>query len=150
MAHELTVEQIQDVKSAFEKYKNKPDKSTGNEADKMDIGIIEMALSDLKIGISKKEIKEFLSGLGNPAYIDFSIFMRLSAIKFKEIEFIKELESAFKSFDTKNKGFLTYNELSLILTENGQCLSPEESKELLKSLEIFGVFNYSEFVKDSI
>ena len=76
--------------------------------------------------------------------------MRLSAIKFKEIEFIKELESAFKSFDTKNKGFLTYNELSLILTENGQCLSPEESKELLKSLEIFGVFNYSEFVKDSI
>ena len=52
MAHELTVEQIQDVKSAFEKYKNKPDKSTGNEADKMDIGIIEMALSDLKIGIS--------------------------------------------------------------------------------------------------
>lgn len=151
MAHELTVEQIQDCKSAFEKYKKKIDKGISNEGGgRMDIDIIELALSELKIEISKKEINEFLFNLGNPIDIDFAIFLRLSAIKYKEIEFIKELESAFKSFDTKNKGFLTYDELRLILTENGPCLAPDQSEELLKSLNVQGNFDYYKFIKDSI
>ena len=151
MAHELTVEQIQDCKSVFERYKKKEDlKSPGEESTRMDISEIEHALGELKIDITQKEIKDFLVNLGNPKDIDFAIFLRLSAIKFKEIEFIKELECAFKSFDTKNKGFLTYNELRSILTENGPYLSQDQCEELLKSLNIEGNFDYNKFVKDSI
>ena len=109
-----------------------------------------LALKELKIDITSKEINEFLFNLGNPSEIDFAIFLRLAAIKFKEIEFIKELECAFKSFDNKNKGYLTYDELKIILTENGPCLSLDQSEELLKSLNIKGDFDYADFVKKSI
>ena len=80
--------------------------------------------------------------------IDFTTFLRFTTIKFREKEFLKEIHSAFKAFDTTNKEYLSYDEIKSIITDFGPNLSSEKADKLLKDLGIEQnkKINYYDFV----
>lgn len=150
MAHELTFEQIQESKRVFDSFKNQDEKSM-DEA-KITINAVLPALLELKFEIGREEVNEMCNNMNLGKDIDFPTFLRLAAIKFKQEEFTKELELAFKAFDKGGKGFLSYDELRSIITDYGPKMSLEQSDELLKEMgrDLRGKFNYKEFVKEDI
>lgn len=152
MTHELTFEQIQKSKKAFDQFKNE---STSNEDGVMSNVKLLQALIMLEFEAGQEEIQEIKKNMNLGADIDFSTFLRITAIKFKQQELVKELENAFRAFDKNNNGYLTYKDLRAIITENGPNLSQEEANELLKDLGYMDEINskkfyYKTFVSDTI
>ncbi len=150
MTHELTFEQIQNSKKYFDIHKNL--EPTGEEY-YMNVNKLINALDDLGFLTGKDEIDEFKKNMSLSNEIDFPTFLRITAIKFKQQELVKELEGAFKAFDKNNNEFLSYKELRSIITEYGPKLSLDEADEILKELDIQKDnknFNYKDFVNDTI
>ena len=151
MTHELTFEQIQKSKKTFDLHKND---SKETEEGLMSINKLLPALIHLEFEIGNEEIQEIKKNMNLGQEIDFSTFLRITAIKFKQQELVKELEGAFKAFDKNNNGYLTYKELRAIITENGPNLSIEEANNLLKELgyndDNTKTINYKAFVSDTI
>lgn len=150
MTHELTFEQIQNSKKYFDIHKN--NEPTGEEY-YMNVNKLINALDDLGFLTGKDEIDEFKKNMSLSNEIDFPTFLRITAIKFKQQELVKELEGAFKAFDKNNNEFLSYKELRSIITEYGPKLSLDEADQLLKELEIqkdSKNFKYKDFVNDTI
>jgi calmodulin len=152
MTHELTFEQIQKSKKAFDKFKYET--NTGDEGF-MSVDTLLNALVTLEFDIGQDEIQDIKKNMNLGSDIDFSTFLRITAIKFKQQELAKELENAFKAFDKHNNGYLSYKELRSIITENGPNLSIDEANELLKELGLLDDisnknFYYKSFVSDTI
>lgn len=150
MAHELTFEEIQNCKKVFDDYKNQDDQSA--EDAKMSIVNLQKALEDLKFKIETNELEEICDNMNIAGEIDFPTFLRISAIKFKQQEFVNALGDAFKAFDKNNKGYLTYEELRSIITDFGPKISIEQADALLKELEIAQnkKFKYQDFIEKNI
>ncbi len=150
MTHELTFEQIQNSKKYFDIHKNV--EPTGEEY-YMSVNKLINALDDLGFLTGKDEIDEFKKNMSLSNEIDFPTFLRITAIKFKQQELVKELEGAFKAFDKNNNEFLSYKELRSIITEYGPKLSLDEADLLLKELDIqkdSKNFKYKDFLNDTI
>jgi Ca2+-binding EF-hand superfamily protein len=151
MAHELTFEQIQLSKQVFDKYKDNEGDINGEY--RMKVTDLFRAMHEgLEFEMSVDELKEITCTMSLGEYIDFPTFLRIVAIKFKQEEFLKELEAAFKAFDKTGKGYLTYDELKTILTDYGPNLSIEQCDQLLKDLgrNMQEHFEYKSFVKDEL
>jgi calmodulin len=151
MAHELTFEQIQLSKQVFDKYKD----NEGDANDEYRIRVSDLFIAmnkGLEFQMSQDELREITSTMNLGEHIDFPTFLRIVAIKFKQEEFLKELEAAFKAFDKTGKGYLTYDELKTILTDYGPNLSIEQCDQLLKDLgkNMQEHFDYKSFVKDEL
>ena len=149
MAHELTFEQIQKYKKAFDE--NKVRDEQNKEDEKMPVLEIQKAMHDLEFEMNQQEVENIMNDLGlqgeNTEDIDFPTFLRIAAIKYKQKEFINALEEAFKAFDKDGKEYLTYDELKTILTDYGPKLSSEQADNLLKELpDDKNKFKYKDFV----
>ena len=151
MAHELTFEQIQLSKQIFDQFKE-GDTNPNGESRIRTSNLLKIMIEGLNFQISQMELSEITSNMNLAYYIDFPTFLRIVAIKFKQEEFIKELEGAFKAFDKTSKGYLTYDELKTILTDYGPNLSIEECDALLKDLgkDMKEQFKYKDFVKEQL
>jgi Ca2+-binding EF-hand superfamily protein len=150
MAHELTFEQIQESKRVFDSHKisdNHP-----NEEAKISTNSLILALTDLNFDIGAEDVTEMKNNMSLGNEIDFPTFLRIAAIKFKEKEFIKELESAFKAFDKHNHEYLSYEELRSIITDYGPKLSLDKADSLLTEMGIEKdrKFTYKDFVEKNI
>lgn len=150
MASELNNQQIEESKTVFDKYRIYQN-AVLDEA-KISAKDLFKALLELKFEISLEEVKEYIIKLNVPQEIDFSTFLRIAAIKFRERDFDKEIHEAFRSFDKKNKNYLTYDELKAIITDYGPKISSEGADDLLKDLglESDKKFKYEDFVKNSL
>ena len=149
MAQELTFEQIQKCKKAFDE--NKIRDEHNKEDEKIGILDIQKAMKDLEFVMNQQEVESIMGDLGlqgdNLDEIDFPTFLRIAAIKFKQKEFVNALEEAFKAFDKDGKEYLTYDELKTILTDYGPKLTNEQADNLLKEFpEEKSKFKYKEFV----
>lgn len=149
MAHELTFEQIQKCKKAFDE--NKTRDEANKEDTKLPVLQIRKAMYELEFDLSQAEIENIMNDLGIQGEVtdevDFPTFLRIAAIKYKQKEFVTALEEAFKAFDKDGKEYLTYDELKAILTDFGPKLSNDQAEELLKELpEDKTKFKYKDFV----
>jgi calmodulin len=151
MAHELTFEQIQLSKQVFDRYKE-PDVNNTGESKVLKANLLAILVQGLNFEMSQGELDEILVNMNVSNLIDFPTFLRIVAIKFKQEEFTKELELAFKAFDKTSKGYLTYDELKSILTEYGPKLTIEQAENLLNEMgrDAKKKFYYKEFVKDEL
>lgn len=151
MAHELTFEQIQQCKKVFNDNKKTSDENV--EDSKMLVQYIKKALIELGFTkIEDEEINGIISSWNLILEIDFPVFLRIAALKFKQVEFISALEDSFKAFDKSNKDYLTYDELRSIITDFGPKISLDQADSLLKELgvEQNKKFKYKEFVAKNI
>jgi len=146
MANDLTLDQIEQSKKIFEKYRIQDDKPL--EEAIMSIEELFPAMMELNFEISLNEIKEIIKKIKINEYIDFSTFVRICAIKFRERDFSIEVLNAFKSFDRTNKDYLTYEELKGIITDYGPKISSEAADNLMKELglEQNKKFLYGDFI----
>lgn len=150
MAHELTFEQIQDSKRAFDRYKITEKLDPNDDEEKIHRKSILLALLDLKFDVGQEEINDMITNMSIPEIVDFPTFLRIAAVKYKQSEFITEVELSFKAFDKDNKGFLTDEELKSILTDFGPKLSMENAEKLLNELGITKKFDFQNFVHEKI
>ena len=112
MTYELTFEQIQKCKRVFDNNKSNP----LNDRDDIRLPSENLikAFTDLDFDITQKELNSIMFELGmDPVIseIDFSSFLRIALVIFKQEEFNLCLEDAFKSFDEDNKKSLDYAQL---------------------------------------
>lgn len=151
MAHELTYEEIQMCKKVFDT--NKIAILGDNAEAKITIEGSMKALCEMEFNLSEEEVREILSNMNiEVSKIDFPSFLRVAATKFKQREFLQAICDAFKAFDKKNKGYLTYEEVKHVLIDHGPKLAPDEAENLLQELRISPKedFEYTKFVKDNI
>ena len=148
MAHELTVEQIQESKSVFDKLKD------AKETDEPFLAYdrLKDALLELNFEVTDEEVADLKSNMKLNADIDFPTFLRIAAAKFKDQEFVKELKSAFKAFDVDSSQSLTYDQLRSIITDYGPKLTLDQADKLLKDLGIneSHTFDYNSYIKKSL
>ena len=148
MSYELTFEQIQRCKRVFDNNKSNP----LNDRDDIRLPSENLikAFSDLEFNITRKELNSIMIELGmdpDIGEIDFSSFLRLALVKFKQEEFNLCLEDAFKSFDEENKKNLNYNQLKNILTQYGPKLDENDADDLIKDfIDENQNFDYKEFI----
>ncbi len=151
MAHELTFEEIQNCKKVFDENRNQENPNI--EDDHMNINNLDKAIEALNFKIEGEELDEIIKNMNLKKEIDFPTFLRIAAIKYKQVEFVKALGDAFKAFDKNNKGYLTFDELRSIVTDYGPKLSIDQADNLLKELGIENSnkkFRYQEFVEKNI
>ena len=148
MTYELTFEQIQKCKRVFDNNKSNP----LNDRDDIRLPSENLikAFTDLDFDITQKELNPIMSELGmdpDISEIDFSSFLRIALVIFKQEEFNLCLEDAFKSFDEDNKKSLDYAQLKNILTQYGPKLEENDAEDLIKDfIDENQNFDYKEFI----
>ena len=148
MTYELTFEQIQKCKRVFDNNKSNP----LNDRDDIRLPSENLikAFTDLDFDITQKELNSIMFELGmdpDVSEIDFSSFLRIALVIFKQEEFNLCLEDAFKSFDEDNKKSLDYAQLKNILTQYGPKLEENDAEDLIKDfIDENQNFDYKEFI----
>ena len=148
MTYELTFEQIQKCKRVFDNNKSNP----LNDRDDIRLPSENLikAFTDLDFNITQKELNSIMFELGmdpDISEIDFSSFLRIALVIFKQEEFNLCLEDAFKSFDEDNKKSLDYAQLKNILTQYGPKLEENDAEDLIKDfIDENQNFDYKEFI----
>ena len=148
MSYELTFEQIQRCKRVFDNNKSNP----LNDRDDIRLPSENLikAFTDLDFDITQKELNSIMFELGmdpDISEIDFSSFLRIALVIFKQEEFNLCLEDAFKSFDEDNKKSLDYAQLKNILTQYGPKLEENDAEDLIKDfIDENQNFDYKEFI----
>jgi Ca2+-binding EF-hand superfamily protein len=148
MTYELTFEQIQKCKRVFDNNKSNP----LNDRDDIRLPSENLikAFTDLDFDITQKELNSIMFELGmdpDISEIDFSSFLRIALVIFKQEEFNLCLEDAFKSFDEDNKKSLDYAQLKNILTQYGPKLEENDAEDLIKDfIDENQNFDYKEFI----
>lgn len=151
MTYELTFEQIQKCKRVFDNNKSNP----LNDRDDIRLPSENLikAFTDLDFDITQKELNSIMFELGmdpDISEIDFSSFLRIALVIFKQEEFNLCLEDAFKSFDEDNKKSLDYAQLKNILTQYGPKLEENDAEDLIKDfIDENQNFDYKEFISKS-
>ncbi len=108
-------------------------------------------LKALQIKVDDKELQVLLNQMdGNRSgEIDFNEFKAVMAEKYFRGHHIKELEVAFKKYDSDGNGFITTDELQITMSNLGRRMSRNEIKSMMQSLDINhdGKISFQEFIK---
>jgi len=70
--------------------------------------------------------------------IDFEEFLQMMAKKMKDTDTEEEMKEAFKVFDRDNNGFISAQELRLVMANLGEKLTDEEVEEMIKEADMNG------------
>lgn len=136
---ELTDEQKQDVKEAFDLFD--PD-GNGQIATKE----IKVAMRALGFEPKKEEMKKLISevdpdGVGT---LSFDEFLDLMTIKMSERDSKDEVLRAFKLFDDDNTGKISFRNLKRVAKELSENLTDEEIQEMIDEADRDGDGEISE------
>lgn len=144
MAENLTDEQIQEFKEAFNLY----DKDGDGTITILELGTVMRSLGQ---NPSEAELQDLLNEVDNDGncVIDFLEFLEMMAKKGNHTNSEDELIEAFKVFDKDGNGFITSKELKHVMTNLGEKLTIEEAEEMINEADLDGdgQINYEEFVK---
>lgn len=79
--------------------------------------------------------------------IDFPEFLMMMALKFNTENAEEEVREAFKVFDGDGNGYINRQELSVVMANIGEKLSPDEIQAMIDEADVDGdgQINYEEF-----
>lgn len=80
--------------------------------------------------------------------IEFNEFLMMMSRKMKEADSEEELREAFRVFDRDGDGFISREELSLVMNNLGEKLSDDDVEDMIREADLDGdgKINYQEFV----
>ena len=105
----------------------------------------------LKVDLDIKSVRKIINEVdeeGNGT-LDFPEFLSLISKKKKPVDFEKELNDTFNTFDESNNGLISAEQLFKILVKFGESVTLEEVKVLIKEFDHDNdkLINYEEFAK---
>lgn len=124
--HELTEEQRQEIKEAFDLF----DTDSSGSIDQKELKV---AMRALGFEPKKDEIKKMIADIDKDGSgtIDFNEFVYMMTGKMSERDSKEEILKAFKLFDDDETGFITLNNLRRVAKEIGENMSDEELREMI-------------------
>jgi len=142
--NEMTEEQLNDIREAFNMFDQNGDGSISTEE-------LKEVMSNLGQVVSDEEIKDMLEDVDTDAEgsLDFDAFKKIMSQKLGATDINNEIQEAFQFFDQDGDGTITAEELRLCMKKLGEELTEEEIEEMLKEADSDGngEIEYAEFVK---
>ncbi|KAK6170336.1 hypothetical protein SNE40_018750 [Patella caerulea] len=144
MAEQMTEEQISQLKETFAAFDENGDGAiTTSELGKV--------LKSIGQNPTEAELKDMINEVdadGNGT-VDFSEFVTMMARKMNDRDTEDELFTAFCLFDEDKDGYISIDEMRLVMKKLGENLTDEEAHDMIRlaDLDGDGKVNYSEFVK---
>ncbi|XP_037531546.1 caltractin [Nematolebias whitei] len=137
--HELTEEQVQEVKEAFDLFDTD---GTGT----IDVRELKVAMRALGFEPKKEEIKAVVSEFvkGSSGTVDFSEFLSIMTQKMNEKDSKEEILKAFRLFDDDCTGKITFKNLKRVAKELGENLTDDELQEMIDEADQDGDGEVSE------
>jgi Ca2+-binding EF-hand superfamily protein len=101
---------------------------------------LEKVLHALNIKPNADELKQLMATMDsdNSGEIDFNEFKKVMAGSFFKKYSKKELEAAFRKFDTDGSQYITAQELQHILTRMGRSLNRSDIEAMIKQVDSSG------------
>jgi len=143
-AQELTEEQLEEVKEAFNLFDT-------NHSGTIDVRELKAAMRALGFEMKKEEVRKMLSDIHKEPtdHIDFHEFVQMMSGKMGERDTEEEIMKVFMLFDEDNTGFITFRNLKRICTELGENLTDGEIQEMIDEADRDndGQINPQEFLR---
>eukprot|EP00937_MAST-01D_sp_MAST-1D-sp2_P004005 g4005.t1 len=131
MTASLTNDQIMEFKSAFEGFA----KGKEEEIHVSELGNVLASLGEVpeesELAAMVKEVDSDGSGS-----IDFLEFLTMMARKMKDKDSDQEIKACFKLFNKDGRGYVTREQLRMILTNLGEPLSVEEVDDIINEADM--------------
>jgi len=141
---ELTDEQKQEIKRAFDLFDKDDSKS-------IDVDELQYAMKALGITLKKDEVRKMMEEVdddGNGT-IEFKEFLDLMSKKMEQRNPIEELKKAFRTFDIDDSGRITAENLVRVAEELKEPLTLEDAKGMIyeATRDREGTVNIEDFLK---
>lgn len=126
----LTAQQISELKEAFQLFDRDGDGTISTD----ELGIVLRSIgqnpTDAQIEAMIAEVDDDKNG-----YCEYDEFLLLMSKKMNDSQMDEEMMEAFKTFDDKGKGYISYNDLKRVLKSYNENLSDEEVKLMFKETD---------------
>ncbi|XP_044255898.1 caltractin [Tribolium madens] len=141
---ELTEEQKNDIKEAFDLFDNEG-------AGKIDAKDLKVAIRALGFEPKKEEIKKMIADIDThgTGKLSFDDFLQLMTVKMAEKDSKEEIMKAFRLFDDDDTGKISFKNLKRVAKELGENLTDEELQEMIDEADRDGdgEINQEEFLR---
>ncbi|KAG8806496.1 hypothetical protein FRC18_006063 [Serendipita sp. 400] len=125
-----TVKQIAEFKEAFSLF----DKDGDGTITTKELGVVMRSLGQNPTDAELRDMINEVDVDGNGT-IDFGEFLTMMARKIKESDRDEEIRQAFKVFDKNGDGYVTTEELALVMSNLGEKLSSHELSEMMREAD---------------
>jgi len=145
MINKLTDEQINEFKEVFSLF----DKNNDGTITTKELGEVMRSLGQNPTESDLQNMQNEVA-CENGVEIDFPEFLSMMAIQMKEPNTEEdELIEAFRVFDNKGNGLISYKELKHVLMNLGEKITEEEIDEMIRQCQTDGdsYVNYEEFTR---
>lgn len=144
MADILTEEQIAEYKEAFGLF----DRDGNGVITTQELGTV---MRNLGQNPTEQEVKNMIKevDIDGSGTLNFSEFKFMMAKRMRSIDIEEERREAFRIFDKDNNGYISRDELRIVMGNLGENLTDEEVDEMIKEADVDGDgrINYEEFIK---
>ncbi|CAH1370835.1 hypothetical protein MTP99_012348 [Tenebrio molitor] len=141
---ELTEEQKNDIKEAFDLFDN-------DGSGKIDAKDLKVAIRALGFEPKKEEIKKMIADIDTKGTgkLSFDDFIQLMTMKMAEKDSKEEIMKAFRLFDDDETGKISFKNLKRVAKELGENLTDEELQEMIDEADRDGdgEINQEEFLR---
>ncbi|EFA02905.2 uncharacterized protein LOC660873 isoform X1 [Tribolium castaneum] len=141
---ELTEEQKNDIKEAFDLFDNEG-------SGKIDAKDLKVAIRALGFEPKKEEIKKMIADIDTQGTgkLSFDDFLQLMTMKMAEKDSKEEIMKAFRLFDDDETGKISFKNLKRVAKELGENLTDEELQEMIDEADRDGdgEINQEEFLR---
>ncbi|KAI8840898.1 centrin-1 [Chytridium lagenaria] len=142
--HELTPEQKQEIREAFDLFDT-------DGSGTIDTKELKVAMRALGFEPKKDEIKRMIAEVDKTGTgtIDFNEFLELMTAKMAEKDSREEILKAFRLFDDDETGKISFRNLKRVAKELGENLTDEELQEMIDEADRDGdgEINEDEFLR---
>ena len=143
MTKNLTEEQIEEVKEAFQLF----DINGDGTITKIELGTVMRSLGQ---NPTETELLDMINEVDEDGggSIEFTEFLTMMVKKMKHTDTEDDIRETFRIFDEDGNGFITFQELRHALKNLGENLTDDEIDEMIREADIDGdgAVNYEEFV----
>jgi len=133
LAHELTCEQVQELKDAFDRYDLD---SSGT------LSATEMRLALISVGheITEAELYDLIRTVtvGDGQELDLQHFMQMMAPRMADMDSDEALERTFKLIDRDHDGFISGQDIRAIMLILGEVVTDEDVRDICRAVDMDG------------
>jgi len=142
MGEQLTAEQMEDFKEAFQLF----DRDADGKLTAEELATVMRALGQ---NPTQAEVKEIVRTIGGKGTVEFPEFISMMQKRMKHTDNDEQIREAFKVFDKSGTGFIEVAELRHVLTTLGEKLTREEVDGVLKEADADndGKINLADFLR---
>ncbi|XP_036669300.3 calmodulin [Drosophila suzukii] len=133
LAHELTCEQVQELKDAFNRYDLD---SSGT------LSATEMRLALISVGheITEAELYDLIRTVtvGDGQELDLQHFMQMMAPRMADMDSDEALGRTFKLIDRDHDGFISGQDVRAIMLILGEVVTDEDIRDICRAVDMDG------------